>query len=202
MLWLRYLAMGFHLSKRPAWVQFVNEWVTVDETGRAYMDVDEARVEVLGAAFETWLSGQKFNSDQTLLLHLIKEQIKANAGDFNSFDSWRFDQPPLVHETLSAAKFFAEAARAMKSGASLLLAEPAGHVSNDDFENELSLAAEVGLLSVDRPRISRSNEPDANATNAWCSGHASSALSCYLAASTQARHGLGGAGQAAVSRPA
>jgi hypothetical protein len=25
MLWLRYLAVGFHLSKRPAWVQFVNE---------------------------------------------------------------------------------------------------------------------------------------------------------------------------------
>jgi type I restriction enzyme, R subunit len=71
------------------------EWVTVDETGRAYMDADEARVDALGAAFETWLSGQKFNSDQTRLLHLIKEQIKANAGDFNSFDSWRFDQPPL-----------------------------------------------------------------------------------------------------------
>ena len=25
MLWLRYLAVGFHLSKRPAWVQLVNE---------------------------------------------------------------------------------------------------------------------------------------------------------------------------------
>jgi ubiquinone/menaquinone biosynthesis C-methylase UbiE len=62
----------------------------------------------------------------------------------------------VVHETPSAARFFAEAARATKSGASLLLAEPAGHVSNDGFENELALTAEVGLPSVDRPRISRS----------------------------------------------
>jgi ubiquinone/menaquinone biosynthesis C-methylase UbiE len=53
----------------------------------------------------------------------------------------------IVHETPSTAKFFTEAARAMKSGASLL-AEPAGHVSNDDFENELALAAEAGLPSL------------------------------------------------------
>ena len=55
-----------------------------------------------------------------------------------------------------AAKFFAEAARAMESGARLLLAEPVGHVSKDDFENELALAAEAGLATVDRPLISRS----------------------------------------------
>jgi hypothetical protein len=49
----------------------------------------------------------------------------------------------VVHEMPSAAKFFAEAARAMKSGASLLLAEPLGHVNKDDFENELALAAKA-----------------------------------------------------------
>ena len=62
----------------------------------------------------------------------------------------------VVHEMPSAAKFFTEAARAMKSGARLLLAEPVGHVSKDDFENELALAAEAGLATVDRPLISRS----------------------------------------------
>ncbi len=62
----------------------------------------------------------------------------------------------VVHEMPSAAKFFAEVARAMKSGASLLLAEPAGHVSKDEFENELALAAEAGLATVDRPHITRS----------------------------------------------
>ena len=71
------------------------EWVTVDETGHAFMDVDEARAEALGGAFETWLSGQNFNSDQLRVLHLVKEQIKANAPELTVFDSWRFDAPPL-----------------------------------------------------------------------------------------------------------
>ena len=39
----------------------------------------------------------------------------------------------VVHELPSAETFFAEAARAMKPGASLLLAEPAGHVGDDEF---------------------------------------------------------------------
>jgi type I restriction enzyme R subunit len=42
------------------------EWVTVDETGRAFMDVDEARAEALGAAFETWLDGQAQRADHQL----------------------------------------------------------------------------------------------------------------------------------------
>jgi type I restriction enzyme R subunit len=71
------------------------EWVTIDETGRAYMDADEARAEALGSAFETWLTGQTFHSDQLRLLYLIKEQIKANAAEFTVFESWRFDAPPL-----------------------------------------------------------------------------------------------------------
>jgi ubiquinone/menaquinone biosynthesis C-methylase UbiE len=62
----------------------------------------------------------------------------------------------VVHEMPSARTFFAEAARAMKPGASLLLAEPAGHVSEDDFANELALAAEAGLVTTGRPSISRS----------------------------------------------
>ena len=60
------------------------EWVTVDETGHAFMDVDEARAEALGAAFETWLHGQSFNSDQLRVLHLVKEQIKANAAELTA----------------------------------------------------------------------------------------------------------------------
>jgi type I restriction enzyme R subunit len=71
------------------------EWVTVDETGHAFMDVDEALAEALGGAFETWLNGQTFNSDQLRVLHLVKEQIKANAAELTVFDSWRFDAPPL-----------------------------------------------------------------------------------------------------------
>ncbi len=71
------------------------EWVTVDETGRAFMDVDEARAEALGGAFETWLNSKTFNSDQLRVLHLVKEQIKANAAELTVFETWRFDAPPL-----------------------------------------------------------------------------------------------------------
>ncbi len=87
----RMLTLDVHDEIDPA----TREWVTVDETGHAFLDPDEARAEALGAAFETWLDGQSFHSDQLRVLHLIKEQIKANAAELTAFDSWRFDAPPL-----------------------------------------------------------------------------------------------------------
>lgn len=86
----RLLTLDVHDEIDPT----TREWVTIDETGAAFLDVEDARAEALGAAFETWLDGQGFNTDQLRLLHLVKEQIKANA-DMDSFESWRFDQPPL-----------------------------------------------------------------------------------------------------------
>jgi hypothetical protein len=61
----------------------------------------------------------------------------------------------VVHETPSAERFFAETARAMKKGASLLLAEPAGHVGAVEFAGELSAAAANGLKVVGRLSIKR-----------------------------------------------
>lgn len=87
----RMLTLDVHDEIDPA----TREWVTVDETGHAFMDADEAQAEALGTAFETWLDGQNLNTDQLRLLHLIKEQIKANARDLVLFESWRFDTPPL-----------------------------------------------------------------------------------------------------------
>ncbi len=87
----RMLTLDVHDEIDPT----TREWVTVDETGHAFMDVEEARAEALGAAFETWLAGQSFNTDQLRLLHLVKEQIKANAAELTLFESWRFDAPPL-----------------------------------------------------------------------------------------------------------
>ena len=60
----RMLTLDLHDEIDPA----TREWVTVDETGHAFLDVDEAKAEALGAAFETWLNGQVFNSDQLRLL--------------------------------------------------------------------------------------------------------------------------------------
>ena len=59
----------------------------------------------------------------------------------------------MVHEMPSSERFFAEVAQAMKPGATLLLAEPSGHVKKDAFEAELRDAAAAGLEVTDRPVI-------------------------------------------------
>jgi type I restriction enzyme, R subunit len=87
----RLLTLDVHDEIDPT----TREWVTIDETGRAFMDADEAIAEARGAAFETWLGGKAFNSDQLRVLHLVKEQIKANAAQMTAFESWRFDLAPL-----------------------------------------------------------------------------------------------------------
>ncbi|MFG1242275.1 DEAD/DEAH box helicase family protein [Xanthobacter sp. V7C-4] len=87
----RMLTLDVHDEIDPA----TREWVTVDEAGNAFLDVEEARAEAVGAAFEGWLEAGDFNADQLRLLHLVKEQIKANAGELAQFESWRFDTPPL-----------------------------------------------------------------------------------------------------------
>lgn len=63
----------------------------------------------------------------------------------------------MVHEMPSASAFFQEAAQAMKPGACLLLAEPAGHVKPALFAAELEFAAQAGLRLLDRPAIRRSH---------------------------------------------
>ena len=50
----RMLTLDVHDEIDPT----TREWVTVDETGHAFMDVNEARAEELGAAFETWLNSR------------------------------------------------------------------------------------------------------------------------------------------------
>ena len=62
----------------------------------------------------------------------------------------------VVHEMPSVAGFFAEVAGASKSGASLLFAEPSGHVGSEKFEGELAVAFQAGFVLVERPAIRRS----------------------------------------------
>jgi SAM-dependent methyltransferase len=63
----------------------------------------------------------------------------------------------LVHELPGVEPFFAEIARASKPGASLLFAEPAGHVKPADFEAELQAAAKAGFHVAEHPVIRRSH---------------------------------------------
>jgi hypothetical protein len=53
--------------------------------------------------------------------------------------------------------FFIEAAGALKTGASLLLVEPKGHVGQEQFEAELKVAAQAGLKVIGRPSIRHSH---------------------------------------------
>jgi ubiquinone/menaquinone biosynthesis C-methylase UbiE len=59
----------------------------------------------------------------------------------------------MVHELPDQASFFAEAARALKPGAQMLLAEPRGHVTTEDFAKTLALAAQAGLSMGSEPIV-------------------------------------------------
>jgi SAM-dependent methyltransferase len=61
----------------------------------------------------------------------------------------------VLHEMPGAGPFFAEAARALKSGATLLLVEPAGHVDEAEFGEELAAAAEARLAVISHPPIDK-----------------------------------------------
>ena len=62
----------------------------------------------------------------------------------------------VVHELPSVDCFFLEANQVLKLEGHLLLAEPAGHVSDALFEAERAAAAKAGLVTVQEPVIRRS----------------------------------------------
>ena len=62
----------------------------------------------------------------------------------------------MVHELPSAEVFFSQVAGALKTGALLFLAEPAGHVKPARFQQELIAAQKAGLEAVSQPTVRRS----------------------------------------------
>ncbi len=62
----------------------------------------------------------------------------------------------VVHEVPARAALFAGVVSALKPQAKLLLAEPKGHVSAEDFARTLSIAKEHGFVEAATPLISRS----------------------------------------------
>ncbi len=62
----------------------------------------------------------------------------------------------VVHEVPARAALFAGVASALKPQANLLLAEPKGHVSAEDFARSIAIAKEQGFVEVATPQISRS----------------------------------------------
>jgi tRNA A58 N-methylase Trm61 len=62
----------------------------------------------------------------------------------------------VVHKIPSAEAFFAETAAALKPGATLFFAEPAGHVTPEQFKREFDAARKAGFIEVTRPTVRRS----------------------------------------------
>ncbi len=62
-----------------------------------------------------------------------------------------------VHEFPDAQTFFSQAAAALKPDGTLLLAEPRGHVKEQEFAEELEAAAKAGFTVAERPAIRRSH---------------------------------------------
>jgi len=62
----------------------------------------------------------------------------------------------VVDEFPDAREFFRQIGAASKSRASLLLAEPRGHVESTKFESELDAACESGFGLHSRPSVPRS----------------------------------------------
>lgn len=62
----------------------------------------------------------------------------------------------VVHELPNGDSFFREASEILKPGAELLLVEPRGHVSAQEFDAELTAARQAGLNPVAHPFVRRS----------------------------------------------
>jgi ubiquinone/menaquinone biosynthesis C-methylase UbiE len=59
----------------------------------------------------------------------------------------------VVHELADVPAFFAEVSKALESGGRILVAEPRGHVSEEELRRTLETAAAAGLRLAGRPAI-------------------------------------------------
>lgn len=62
----------------------------------------------------------------------------------------------VIHETAYPDRFIGECAAALKLGGHLLVVEPRGHVSSDDFAQTIATAEKTGLTEKPAPTVWRS----------------------------------------------
>ena len=59
----------------------------------------------------------------------------------------------VAHEVPDQARFFKDIANALKPGARLLVIEPRGHVSEEDFGQSIAAAEAAGFRKIDSPDV-------------------------------------------------
>ena len=62
-------------------------------------------------------------------------------------------KPAIFQGPIASTLLFCEVYEALAPGASLLVAEPSGHIGAAEFERTVATATENGFLVTDRPRI-------------------------------------------------
>ena len=63
----------------------------------------------------------------------------------------------VVHEVPDQKKLFFEITRSLKENGLLLISEPSGHVTKEEFEETLHIAKSNGMVLLDSPKIKRSH---------------------------------------------
>jgi len=134
-------AMGYFSIPMARMVGALGKVVSVDmQAGMLSVLRKRAAKAGLGDRIETHLCGQN-----SLQLENFAESI-----DFALAFA-------VVHEVPDSRKLFQEIAAALKPDARLLVAEPRGHVTDQDFAETVSLAGQQGFQVAGEPRISRSH---------------------------------------------
>lgn len=64
----------------------------------------------------------------------------------------------VVHEIPDQQRVFTEVRGLLRPGCRALIAEPSGHVTEEDFEETLGLAEKAGFSLIDRPAVSRGHK--------------------------------------------
>jgi ubiquinone/menaquinone biosynthesis C-methylase UbiE len=83
--------------------------------------------------------------------HIASEDSLGLEGYDNKFDfALAF---AVLHEAPDPAHLLGEVHRSLKPGASLLLAEPTGHVTGPEFEQTIARAREAGFTESSRPQV-------------------------------------------------
>ena len=168
--WMGYL---FLLPVRKLWEHprsllepWVNEGDTIFELGPAmgYFTLDLARMAgPTGRVICTEL--------QERMLDVLQRRLdKSGFGKIVTTRLGRPDDPCIddltgaldfallhhvIHEVEDPARVIGRVSAAMRPGGRIYLAEPTGHVSRDEFLNEVEMARETGLRIIAQPRIWR-----------------------------------------------